>query len=104
MVEEPPAFALFHVEPINGAAFVGEHLLQIANRKSFHRRGAGFIRKTPDAVDVIVFSERLHQFRGAAGNYVYDAIRQIAGFENLIEITGNQRVFFRRNGHHRVAR
>ena len=75
MIEEPPAFALFHVEPVDGATFVGEHLLQISNRESFHRRGAGFIRKTPDSVDVVVFSECHHQFRGAAGDYVYDAIR-----------------------------
>src|SRR6202158_402728 len=32
MIEEPAAFSLFHVKPVNGAAFVGEHLLQIAHR------------------------------------------------------------------------
>jgi hypothetical protein len=31
VVEEPPAFALFQVEPVDGAAFVGEHLFQITN-------------------------------------------------------------------------
>src|SRR5438477_10733496 len=51
VIEEPPAFALFQVEPVDGAALVGEHLLQIANRESFHRSGADFIRKTPDSVD-----------------------------------------------------
>src|SRR6266513_5301693 len=96
VIEEPPAFALFQVEPVDGAALVGEHLLQIANRESFHRSGADFIRKTPDSVDVVVFGECLHQFRVAAGDHVYDAIRQIASFENLIQIAGNQRIFFRR--------
>jgi len=51
-----------------------------------------------------VFGKRLHQLRGAAGDDVHDAIRKIAGFENLIEIASNQRIFLRRNGDGRVAR
>src|SRR5260370_23334172 len=103
VVEEPAAFALPRVKPVDDAAFVGEYLLQIAYREGFHVRGAGFIREAPDRVDVVVLGERLHQFRGAAGDDVYDAIRQIAGFENLIKIAGNQRIFLRRNGDDRVA-
>src|SRR2546425_1131774 len=35
VVEEPAAFALFDVKPIDGAAFVGEHLFQISHGKCF---------------------------------------------------------------------
>jgi hypothetical protein len=31
VIEEPAAFALFHVKPVYGAALVGEHLLQVSN-------------------------------------------------------------------------
>jgi len=37
MLQEPAAFALLHVKPVDGAAFVGEYLLQIAD-------GCGFCR------------------------------------------------------------
>src|SRR6266446_5244894 len=47
MLEEPAAFALFGIEPVDLAAFVRKRLLQISHGQGLHRCGAGFIRKAP---------------------------------------------------------
>ena len=46
----PAAFGDAGIEPVDDAAFVREHLLQIPDGKSFRGSGTGFIRKTPDRV------------------------------------------------------
>src|SRR5260370_42006555 len=97
MVEEPSSLTLLHIEPVDGAPFIGEYLLQVANRKSLRRGGAGFLRKTPNGVDVGGFRERLHQFRGAARASGYDSVWRIHAFENRIKISGDQRMFRGRN-------
>jgi hypothetical protein len=40
VMEKPAALALVGVEPVNGAAFVGEDLLQVADGERFCRGGA----------------------------------------------------------------
>src|SRR5262249_6985650 len=45
----------------------------------------------------------LEEFAGAAGDDVDDAARKIAGFKNLIEVAGNQRIGFRGNGDDGIA-
>src|SRR6185437_10772837 len=54
MLKEPPAFCLICIEPIDGPAFIGKHLLEIANRKSLHLCSGSLIPKAPDAIDIIV--------------------------------------------------
>ena len=54
VVEEPPALALPCVEPVDGAAFVGEHLLQISNGQCLCSRGARFVSEIPDGVHIVV--------------------------------------------------
>src|SRR2546429_5319846 len=58
VIEEPPAFALLSVEPVDSAAFVTEDLLQISNGKGLGRGNARFIGETPDRVYVVVLGER----------------------------------------------
>lgn len=58
VIEEPPAFSLLRVEPVNGTALVGENLLQIPDRECFCRRGVGFIGETPDGVDIVMLGQR----------------------------------------------
>src|SRR5580692_316073 len=57
VLQEPSAFPLLRVKPVNGAAFVGEYLFQIPHRKRLRRRGARFVRKTPDCIHVSVFGD-----------------------------------------------
>src|SRR5215467_15247119 len=52
--EEPAAFRLFRVEPIDDAAFIGPDLLQIAHGVPFGCRCAGFVGKRPYGIQVIV--------------------------------------------------
>src|SRR5580692_462620 len=59
VLQKPSAFALFHIEPVDRAAFVGEDLLQIPGRKRFCRGRVGFVSETPDGVDIIVLRKCL---------------------------------------------
>src|ERR1700730_5069402 len=103
VLQEPAAFALFHIEPVDGAAFVGDHLLEIAHRESLGRRRAGFVREAPDRSHVIVFGERFEKLRSVAGHNVDRAAGQIAGVEKLIKIARNQGISLRGNRDRRVA-
>src|SRR5260370_16472256 len=47
VVEEPAAFALFDVEPIDGAAFVRKNLFQISHGKCFSARFATSAGEAP---------------------------------------------------------
>src|SRR6266481_5334526 len=103
MLEEPAAFALFGIEPVDLAAFVRKRLLQISHGQGLHRCGAGFIGKAPDGIHVIVLGKRFHQFRHAAGDDVHHASRQIARLEHLIKVSRDKRIFLRGNGNDGVA-
>jgi len=89
MAEEPATFALVHVEPIDGAALVCEDLLEIADGEGLYDPAAGLICETPDGVDIGVFGQYLRQLRRTAGHTVHSATRQVAGFENLVEVSGD---------------
>ena len=89
MLQEPAAFALLHIEPVNGAAFVGENLFKIPNRVSLGGNGAGFIRETPDSVNVVVLGESLQQLGCVAGDDVDCSAREIAGVEKLVQISSD---------------
>src|SRR5438132_4546368 len=97
MLKEPAAFALLYVKPVNGAALVSEDLLEISNRERLRCCGAGFIRKAPDGIHVVVFGERLQKLRLVSGDDVHGSARQIAGIKKLVEIAGNQRISLGRN-------
>src|SRR5579863_5891407 len=97
MVQVPAAFRLLHIEPVDGAAFIGKHLLQIPHRESLCRCRVSSIRKTPDCIYIVVFGNGLEQLRCGPGHNIDHASRQIAGIENLIEISHNKWVGFRRN-------
>src|SRR5258708_20290006 len=62
VVEEPAAFGLSSVEPVDGAAFVGEYLFQIPDRQSFYCVAAGFLREKPDGTHFFGFRDRFHPF------------------------------------------
>jgi hypothetical protein len=70
MLQEPAAFPLSHIKPVNGSAFVGKHLLEIPNRVSLGGNRARFIRKTPDGIHVVVLGESLQQLGRVAGNNI----------------------------------
>jgi len=55
MLQEPASLGQFRIEPIDGAAFVCPNLLQIAYGHRLGGRGAGFISKTPDGINIVVF-------------------------------------------------
>src|SRR6266404_6549275 len=61
VLKKPPAFALLDAEPIDGAALIRKHLLQISNRERLNRRGVTLVSKTPNSVHVIVLGQHLHQ-------------------------------------------
>src|SRR3984885_15187501 len=104
MFEEPSALALLPVKPVDDAAFVGEYLFQISYGKRLCCRCTGFVRKTPDGVDVVVLGQRLEQLRGVTGDDIDGAIRQITCVEDLVEISNDERVRFRRNHDRSIAR
>src|SRR5213082_2678535 len=100
VVEEPAAFALPCVEPVDRASFIRENLLQVSNRQRFRRCGPGFIGEAPNRIYVVVLRERLQKLVRAARDDIHHATRQVAGLTNLTQITGNERIFLRRNRNH----
>ena len=104
MLQEPSALALFRVEPIDGAAFIGEYLFQIPYGKRLGRSRARFIRKTPDGVYVVMFGDSLEELRAVPRDYVDSTVRQIAGVEDLVKISDDERIRFRRNYDCSIAR
>src|SRR5579862_338233 len=92
--EEPAAFRNFRIEPVDDTAFVGPDLFQISDRHGFGCGNGGFVSVAPNGVNVVVLGERLEKLRSVARHNVHRAGGHIAGVEELIEITGNQRVSF----------
>src|SRR5437868_2330326 len=84
VLQEPAAFALRRLEPVYGAAFIGEDLLQVSGREGFCRCRTGLVAKTPDGVHVLMFGKRLKELRDVSGDNVDGASGQIAGVEELI--------------------
>src|SRR5437868_4142079 len=103
MLQEPATLALSVVKPVNGAAFVGENLLEVANGKRLYLGGGSLIEEAPHSIEVVVLGEHLHQLGVAAGDDVDHTARQVTGVEQLIKITDDERIKFRRNGNNRVA-
>src|SRR5580704_16191412 len=97
MLEEPAAFALLHVEPVDRTAFIGEHLLEISDRVRLGGSCAGFVRETPDGIYVVVLRQHLQKLGGIAGDDVDGSSWQIAGVENLIQVGGDQGISLGRN-------
>src|SRR6266496_4700108 len=61
MLEEPAAFREFRVKPIDCATLVRPDLLQVSDGHRLRGRNRGFIAITPNAIDVVVFRQSLHQ-------------------------------------------
>lgn len=59
VLQEPSTFPLRGFKPVDDPAFVGEYLFQISYGKRLGRRRIGFIRKTPDCIDIVMFGDRL---------------------------------------------
>lgn len=91
------------VEPVDGAAFVCEDLFQVADGELFGGGAGGFVGEAPDGVNVVVLSESFEEFGGAAGDNVDSAGGKIAGFEEGIEIAGDERIDFAWDGDDAVA-
>jgi len=94
MLQEPSAFALLRIKPVDDAAFVGEHLFQIPYGERFRCRSAGFVRKTPDCIHIVVFREGLEQLRGVSRDDIDGATRQITCVEDLIEVSDDEWIRF----------
>src|SRR5207248_9904843 len=75
VVEEPAAFALPCVEPVDRAAFIRENLLQVSNGQRFRRCGPRFIGETPNRIHVVVFGERLLKLVRAACDDIHHGAR-----------------------------
>ena len=103
MFEIPAPLASNAIKKIDDAALVRPNLFQISNREGFRGCAQRFIAVAPDCVEIIVFGKSFQQFRRAAGNYIDDAPGKVAGFKHLIQITSDQRIFFRRNSNDRIA-
>ena len=98
VLEVPAAFGVARVEEIEFAAFVGPDLLEIADGEQLGGGAESGVAVAPDGVEVIVFGENFEEFGGAAGNDVQGAAGEIAGFEDLIDVCGDERIGFGRNG------
>ena len=89
VLEEEAGCGWVGIKPIHGASFVGEDLFEISSRKSFCGGASGGVGEDPEGVEVVVFRESLQEFAGAAGDNVYGAWGEIAGFEELVEVGGD---------------
>src|SRR5271167_433316 len=89
VLEEETAFGLGGVEPVDVAAFVGEDLFQVADGEGLSGGAGGGVGEAPEGVEVVVFGEGLEEFGGAAGDDVYGAGGEVAGFEELVEVGGD---------------
>ena len=101
--EEPAALRQFRIEPIDDSALVRPHLLQVASGHRLRGRNHAFVSVTPDAIDVVVFREWFQKLGSVACHDVDGAAGKIARVKKLVEVAGNQRIFLRRHGNHRVA-
>ena len=91
------------LQQIDLPAFVGPDLLEVADGESLGG-GAHFrVAVAPDGVEIVVLRKHFQQFRGASRHNVDHSTGQIAGFEDLVKIAGDERVRFRRHSHHRVS-
>src|SRR6266852_5278225 len=57
----------------------------------------------PEGVEVIVFGENFEEFGGVAGDDVQGAAGEIAGFEDLIDVGGDERIGFGRNSDNGIS-
>ena len=89
VLEEEAGCGLGGDEPVDLAAFVGEDLFEISDGKRFCGGAGGGVGEAPEGVKVVVFGESLQEFGGPAGDYVYGAWGEIAGFEELVEVSGD---------------
>src|SRR5215472_4726983 len=103
VLKVPATFALGSFEEIDLTAFVGPDLLEIADRKSLGSGARLRVAVAPDGIEVVVLGQNFEEFARAAGDDVDDATREVAGLEHLIEIAGDERVGFGRNGNDGVA-
>ena len=91
------------IEPVEGAAFVGENLFEVADGEGLGGGAGGFVGETPDSVNVVVFGESFEELGGTASDNVDRACGKIGGFEKRIEIAGDERIDFAGNGYNGVA-
>ncbi len=97
VLEVPAAFGVARVEEVEFAAFVGPDLFEIADGEQLGGGAESGVAVAPERVEIIVFGENLQEFAGAAGDDVQGAAGKIAGFEDLIDVGGDERIRFGRN-------
>ena len=94
MLQKPSALGLRGIEPVVHVAVVGPGLLHVADGEIAHHRCFLIAAEAPDGFDTVMLGERLAQLRGATGDEVNDSGSQIAGVEDLVEITDDERIIF----------
>src|SRR2546421_5235727 len=96
VLQEPTAFALHRLEPVDGAPFISEDLLQVSGRKRFCCCRAGLVTEAPDGIHVLMLGKDLEELRTVSRDNVDGTSGQIAGVEELIQVPGDERISFRR--------
>src|ERR1035437_6992766 len=79
VLEEPAAFRLLRIKPIDRAACVRPDLFQISTRHRLRCRDGSLVPVTPNPIDVVVFGECLQKLRGIARHDIYRAAGQVTG-------------------------
>src|ERR1700675_4210950 len=68
VLQEPAAFRVLGVEPIDGAPPIRPDLLEVSGGHRLRRPDGSFVSVAPEAVDVIVFGKRFEKLRSIAGH------------------------------------
>ena len=70
------------VAPVSGTAVVNPRALDVLGRDVLDELGAGQRAEVPRGLDVLMFSEVLHQVIAIAGQNVNNAGREIGSFKH----------------------
>src|SRR5215470_7578439 len=91
------------MEKVDLASLIRPDLFQISCRESFRTGAKLSISIAPHRIEVVVLGKHFQQFRSASSNDVHDTSWQVACFEHLVEIAGNERVGRRGHGYDGVS-
>ena len=93
------SFGLPRVEPINVVLVIGPDLFQVSDEEPYERR-IYWITEAPDCVDIVVLCECLPSV--GPRTILTTPPGQIAGIEDLIEITDDGRLLLGGNRDNRI--